>query len=85
MNLEVREIYVHLQKLGNSSPWPKYLYIFILVQISFFWKFVLIKVFDYLTCTTVTGILNTGFQISFYMNYGLPPLYLPAPSQNSEG
>ena len=58
---------------------------FILVQISCFRKFVLIKAFNYLTFTTVTGILNTGVHISLKTNYGLPALYLPVPLQNSEG
>ena len=73
-------IWVILQKVRNSCPTPKYLYIFILVQISCFWKFVFIKAFDYLTITTVTGILTTGVHIYFLMNYGVthpppPPIF----------
>ena len=57
-------IQVILQKVRNSCFTPNYLYIFILVQISCVWKFASIKVFNYLTFTNVTGILNTGVHIS---------------------
>ena len=37
---------------------PKYLHIFFLVQISCFWKYVLIKLVDDLTFITVIRTLN---------------------------
>ena len=66
-------IWVILRKVRNSCPSPKY-YIFFLFQISRLWRFVLIKVVDYLTLTTVTG---TGVQIFFskWIVYPPPPTH----------
>ena len=53
-----------------------------LVEISCLWKVVLIKVNDYLTFMTVTGMFNPGVNIYFSK---LIKGYLPVPLQNIEG
>ena len=50
-------------KVRNSCPTPKYLHIFSRVQISCFRKYVLIKLVNYLTFTTVIRTLNTDIHL----------------------
>ena len=55
----------HSTKGEEFLTHAKILAYFILVEISCFWKFVLIKLFNYLTFTTVTRIPNIGVHKSF--------------------